>query len=518
MFMRKILIVFILSVCTSWMQGQIGLGTSSPHSSSALQLDADSAGFLIPKIALTGIHDSITVVSPADGLMVYCNGSSAMANGFYYWQDNQWVAISNLPNASDVGQILGWGSNVNPPNYLLPLTGGTYSWVDYPEFQVLHNATPSQLIASSNGTTFTLVNLNSAARFIRGGSIVGTQQGFLTAIPTNPFVLANAGAHLHSVDPPSTLSTTDGSHQHNLWFNNDDWNGCCGGNASLEDDAGGWYTRLTDWAGSHNHWLDISAFNSASSGSHTHTIVGGDAETRPINTSVMWCIKVKPTSTSGQLTIVNQSSTIVSANNGVVHSGAQESLGGTLTQNTTIAHAGNDLGFTGGEVGIGTASPANKLEVNSGTSGTSGVRLSQVTNAAQLGTNANGDIYSATPNYITARVNSGVPVTLGNLKVQCAPSGNRSLQFATTTGSMSIMASDEAVFGSATTGSYNVFTYSNYTFTTSWSQPIAYSFPYQGNVQRVTLTDVTNGDTYRIILIIGNSFNNNLIKIEKLNG
>jgi hypothetical protein len=80
------------------------------------------------------------------------------------------------------------------------------------------------------------------------------------------------------------------------------------------------------------------------------------------------------------------------------------------------------------------------------------------------------------------------------------------------------MASDEAVFGSATTGSYNVFTYSNYTFTTSWSQPIAYSFPYQGNVQRVTLTDVTNGDTYRIILIIGNSFNNNLIKIEKLNG
>ena len=518
MFMRKILIVFILSVCTSWMQGQIGLGTSSPHSSAALQLDADSAGFLIPKIALTGIHDSITVVSPADGLMVYCNGSSAMANGFYYWQDNQWVAISNLPNASDLGYILGGGSNASPPNYLLPLSGGTYSWSDYPEFQAAHATTPSQLIVSSSATTFTLVDLNSASRFIRGGTSAGVQQVFTTAAPNTGFLLGNNGNHLHSIDPPATSTNTTGGHQHNLSFNNDDWNACCGGNTSLEDDGGGTYWRATDWQGDHSHSVDIAAFNSASSGGHTHTIVGGDAETRPINTSVIWCIKAKPTSTSGQLTIVNQTSTIVSANNGLVHSGAQESLGGTLTQNTTIVHAGNDLGFTGGEVGIGTASPANKLEVNSGASGTSGVRLSQVTNAAQLATNANGDIYSATPNYITARVNSGVPVTLGNLKVQCAASGNRSLQFATTSGSITVMASDEAVYGSGSYGSYGVYTYNNFTLNTSWSQPISYSFPYQGNVQRVTLTDVTNGNTYRIILIVGSGFFNNLIKIEKLNG
>jgi len=516
--MRKIILLLVLAVTIVSAQGQVLVGSGTPNASAAFQVDANNKGFLTPRVTLTSYTDATTIASPATGLLVYCTGSTLLPNGFYYWNGSKWTAISNLPNASDVGHILGWGSNVTPPNYLLPLTGGTYSWADYPEFQAFHNATPSQLIASSNASTFTLVNLNSAARFIRGGSTAGTQQGFLTATPTTPFVLANAGAHLHSVDPPSTLSTTDGNHQHNLSFNNDDYNGWGGGNASLEDDAGGWYARLTDWAGSHNHWLDVSAFNSASSGSHTHTIVGGDAETRPINTSVIWCIKVKPTSTSGQLTIVNQSSTIVSATNGVSHSGAQEILGGTLTQNTTIAHAGNDLGFTGGELGIGTASPANKLEVNGGTTGVSGVRLTQVANAAQLCTNVNGDIYSATPNYITARVNSGVPVTLGNLKVQCSTAGNRSLQFATTTGTMSIIASDEAVFGSATTGSYQVFSYSNYTLNTSWAQPISYSFPYQGNVQRVTLTDVTNGNTYRIILIIGNSFNNNLIKIEKLNG
>ena len=106
-----------------------------------------------------------------------------------------------------------------------------------------------------------------------------------------------------------------------------DYNGCCGGNASLEDDAGGWYARVTDWAGAHAHTLDIGVFSSSSVADHNHTISGGDAETRPINTSVIWCMKVKPTSTSGQLTIVNQTSTIVSANNGLSHNGAEERLG-----------------------------------------------------------------------------------------------------------------------------------------------------------------------------------------------
>lgn len=44
------------------------------------------------------------------------------------------------------------------------------------------------------------------------------------------------------------------------------------------------------------------------------------------------------------------------------------------------------------QVGIGTSSPANNLEVNSGTANASGVRLTQVTSASVLGTNSNGDI------------------------------------------------------------------------------------------------------------------------------
>lgn len=41
--------------------------------------------------------------------------------------------------------------------------------------------------------------------------------------------------------------------------------------------------------------------------------------------------------------------------------------------------SGNNIYYSGGNVGIGTASPGNKLEVNSGTAGTSGLRFTQLT-------------------------------------------------------------------------------------------------------------------------------------------
>ncbi|GAA4151675.1 hypothetical protein GCM10022217_05750 [Chryseobacterium ginsenosidimutans] len=59
----------------------------------------------------------------------------------------------------------------------------------------------------------------------------------------------------------------------------------------------------------------------------------------------------------------------------------------------TAAQQLNDVVVTSlGRVGVGTNAPVNKLEVNSGTSGASGVRLTQLPNAPGLSTNANGDV------------------------------------------------------------------------------------------------------------------------------
>lgn len=513
--MKKIFLLAFMQLCCVMANAQVGVGTATPEASAAFHIESSNQGFLPPRVALTSLTDVTTISSPATGLVVYCSGSVVLTDGYYYWNGSKWQVFSDVKNSQDLGYIVGWASNVAAPNYLLPLNGGTYSWADYPEFQVLHSATPSQYVSASTATTFTLVNINGAGRFLRGATAAGTMQDGSTAMPVLALGTSSTGAHLHSIDPPSTSTNTTGNHQHSMSFNNDDYNGS-GGGVSLENDGGGSYNRYSSWSGDHNHTIDIAAFNSASSGGHTHAFIGGDVETRPINTSVIWCIKVKSTSTSGNLTVVNETGGLTGATNGLTHSGANQKLGGTLTQNTTVAMAGNDFALTGGELGIGTSTPANKLEVNSANTGQSGIRLSQVVNSDNLGTNASGDLYSTTPTYITQRVNAGVPVQLGNLKVQMSTGGSRSLQFATSSGTITVLGSDEAVYGSGGTGYYDQRAISS-TLGTTWTQFTTYGFPYQGNIQRLMLIDVTNGITYRITLIVGNIYNNNLIKIERLN-
>ena len=313
--------------------------------------------------------------------------------GYYYWDGAKWVKFMvNNNNTIDLGYILGWTSNTAPPDYLLPLNGGVYNWADYPDFQAFHASYPCQFIASSTGTTFTLVDINTSGRFLRGNTGAGVLQNGSTALPTTAFTTNTTGAHTHSVDPPSTTTSSNGDHNHLEGTHSEP-----GTNFNVygqtTSDANGWRTNhtynkyrqnYTSTTGAHTHTLNIPAFNSASAGDHSHTISGGDVETRPINTSVIWCIKVKPTATSGDITIVNTANTAI---NGLSVYGTAVGLGGNLNQNTIISNlsATNKLNFIGSgvnmfnvdgttfsvdgdndRVGIGTTTPTAKLQVGVG--------------------------------------------------------------------------------------------------------------------------------------------------------
>jgi hypothetical protein len=102
----------------------------------------------------------------------------------------------------------------------------------------------------------------------------------------------------------------------------------------------------------------------------------------------------------GSTTIVNNTTT---ASNGLNASANEVKLGGTLSQATEIANAGNNLSISGtGNLGVGTTTPANKVEINSGSSNQSGLRLSNLTSSSPastgdvtaLGINSTGDIVS----------------------------------------------------------------------------------------------------------------------------
>ena len=379
----------------------VGIGTSTPNTSANLDVTASDKGMLIPRVSLTASNLAGPITTPAISLLVYNTATAGtfpnnVTPGYYYWDGTKWIKFMvNNSNTTDLGYIVAWTSNITPPDYLLPLNGGTFNWSDFPDFQTFNTSYPCQFIASSTGTTFTLVNINTTGRFLRGGTTTGVNQAYSTALPTTAFTTNTTGAHLHSVDPPSTTSSTNGAHSHNIGLRSNDggwaatfpnafhYNMSSGGGATSTSDRGATTNANTGIilsSGDHTHTTDITAFNSASNGDHSHSISsGGDAETRPINTSVIWCIKVKPTATSGTLTINNTANL---ATNGLSVYGGPVGLGGTLNQNTTVTQNANTLAFnstaTNGfsvdgatfsvdaannRIGIGTITPTDRMDI-----------------------------------------------------------------------------------------------------------------------------------------------------------
>lgn len=112
-------------------------------------------------------------------------------------------------------------------------------------------------------------------------------------------------------------------------------------------------------------------------------------------------------------------------------------------------------------------------------------------------------------------VNAGVDVTLGNLKARIPTSGNRSLQLSTVTGTYSVYGSDvhsqNGVAGATIEAGFAV----TVTTTPTYIVP-GYHFTTSGSVDTWVLMDTSNTIAWRVTVIIGASYNNNFISIERL--
>lgn len=117
----KLLLHLLFLQCTLFTYAQVGIGLSSPDRSSMLQISSKDKGVLLPSIALNSVTDNVTVPSPADGLIVWNNGSGSLQDaGFYYWFEAKWNKLSNNTgkniNTNDNGT--GWNTmGTNSGNY-----------------------------------------------------------------------------------------------------------------------------------------------------------------------------------------------------------------------------------------------------------------------------------------------------------------------------------------------------------------------------------------------------------------
>lgn len=74
---------------------QTGIGTTTPHASAKLEVNATNKGFLPPRITLINGTDNSTIPNPATGLLVYNTGNNpGLVAGYYYWNGTNWATIA----------------------------------------------------------------------------------------------------------------------------------------------------------------------------------------------------------------------------------------------------------------------------------------------------------------------------------------------------------------------------------------------------------------------------------------
>ncbi len=116
----KLQYTLLLLLFTCCMYAQVGIGISNSAPSAMLHVNANNKGVLLPSVALTATTDNITVPSPADGLIVWNNGSSTLTDiGFYYWFESKWNKISaNGGNTTKTEDGANWNlTGTNVGNY-----------------------------------------------------------------------------------------------------------------------------------------------------------------------------------------------------------------------------------------------------------------------------------------------------------------------------------------------------------------------------------------------------------------
>ncbi|MCW5520247.1 choice-of-anchor J domain-containing protein [Aureitalea sp. L0-47] len=91
-----VLISCYLFFCFTTVSAQVGVNTTTPNNSSALDISSTNKGFLMTKVALTGTDDTTTITpAPTTGLLVYNTATAGSSGtnivpGFYYFDGTRW--------------------------------------------------------------------------------------------------------------------------------------------------------------------------------------------------------------------------------------------------------------------------------------------------------------------------------------------------------------------------------------------------------------------------------------------
>jgi len=113
--MKQFILFFVSCLFTASIYAQTGGvsisdDNSAPDPSAQLDIKSTDKGLLIPRVAINDLFSASPVTSPAEGLLVY-NETGSVAKGYYYWTGTQWkqlITDNALDGAGSTNHIAFW--------------------------------------------------------------------------------------------------------------------------------------------------------------------------------------------------------------------------------------------------------------------------------------------------------------------------------------------------------------------------------------------------------------------------
>lgn len=104
--MKKQLLPLVTVLLASAAYSQVGIGTLSPNKSSQLEVTSNEKGILIPRVALQGTDDQVTISNGnVQSLLVYnTTDNEHIKPGYYYWEAGAWQRLSNQKDVEAIVQ------------------------------------------------------------------------------------------------------------------------------------------------------------------------------------------------------------------------------------------------------------------------------------------------------------------------------------------------------------------------------------------------------------------------------
>jgi hypothetical protein len=524
--MKKIVLIIVFT----WVQlnAQTGIGTTTPNASAKLEVYATNKGFLPPRIALTGTLDAVTIASPATGLVIYNTVTAGTSPnnvlpGYYYWDGAKW---NGLVDQGTLQSFSGYVPNYAQSNASSVTKSATGDIVV--SQSITTSGRPVQIIATGDANP-ALSGAWVQLQLFRDNTAIGKKVQAESSSNNE-----NIPYCLNFIDNP----TTPGTYNYSVRI--------VGGG------AGGFGFGESD--GNHITLLELGAWSAGTmpvakggTGSSSYTngsvLFSDGTKIDEKNAQLFWDntnnrLGIGTSSPTSKLNIAGGGIKIAS---GLGNSSTRPNLNTSTIGNYEIRGVGGgspqidgqDDGFlrlsAGGGTNVNTQSSIDisgystvadmSSTIVMRTGGSERLRIDPSGNVNISGKLNIGDATGNVAVKAAGFVNESVPVTLGDIQVQMAPNGSaRSLQIKTTGTAFTAMVSAYTTYnGASGTNSFTYFSDITQNINTVFAHlGTTWGFAQSGDVANYFVRDSTNLRFWRITLMVGPSYFNNFISIERL--